>query len=242
MPSPAESSSFRRHSYEYFRDVPLRRLTLLLLAMFCLFGMVGFLINAKDLGRKPVTEVLVWTVFTGGMAVFYLLTLIRSPRWLPWPIAVHVLGSRLIRMLILPDAGNYLSRPADEDGIRMAAMASLALSMLAGILFLQFIRSEGRRAVRLQTELSLAHGIQTTLVPVIETTFANCEIYGISVPSENVGGDLVDAVALPSGPIVAYVADIAGHGLPAGILMAMLRPRPAPSSWTRRCYPNFSTA
>ena len=78
--------------------------------------------------------------------------------------------------------------------------------------------------------------------PVIETTFANCEIYGISVPSENVGGDLVDAVALPSGPIVAYVADIAGHGLPAGILMAMLRPRPAPSSWTRRCYPNFSTA
>jgi sigma-B regulation protein RsbU (phosphoserine phosphatase) len=49
------------------------------------------------------------------------------------------------------------------------------------------------------------------------------EIYGISCPSEKVGGDLVDAIHLPCGDAIAYVADIAGHGLSAGILMGMLK-------------------
>ncbi len=223
MTSTAWRSSLRRNSYEYFRDVPLRRLTFLLLAIFCLFGMVGFLIDVSELGRKSLVEVLVWTLFSGGMAVFYLLTLIRSPRWFLLPASVHILGSWLIRSLLLPQGRDYVATPVDENGVKMAAMASLTLSTLAGVFFLQFIRSEGIRSVRLQTELSLAHGIQKTLVPVIEKKLADCEIYGVSVPSENVGGDLVDAVELQNGQIIAYVADIAGHGLPAGILMAMLK-------------------
>lgn len=212
-----------RISYEYFRDVPLRRLTFLLLAIFCLFGMLGFLIDLIELGRKSLPEVLVWTIFTGGMAVFYLLTIIRALRWILFPLAVHVTGSLLIQMLIVPSVGGFASEPIDEAGIRMAAIASLVLSVLAGGFFLQFIRSEGRRAVRLQTELSLAQGIQKTLVPVIEKTGIGCEIYGVSIPSDKVGGDLVDVVELREGQTFAYVADIAGHGLPAGILMAMFK-------------------
>ncbi|HXP81952.1 MAG TPA: PP2C family protein-serine/threonine phosphatase [Verrucomicrobiae bacterium] len=219
----ARRSSTPRTSYEYFRDVPLRRLTFLLLAIFCLFGMLGFLIDLIELRQKSLAEVLVWTIFTGGMAVFYLLTIIRSPRWLLFPIAIHVAGSLLIRVLIVPSVADSAGKPIDVIGIRMAAVASLALSVLAGGLFLQFIRSEGRRAVRLQTELSVAHGIQKTLVPVIEKTAIGCEFYGVSVPSDKVGGDLVDVVELKEGQIFAYVADIAGHGLPAGILMAMFK-------------------
>jgi len=219
----ARRFSTHRSSYEYFRDVPLRRLTFLLLAIFCLFGMLGFLIDLIELGRKSLSEVLVWTIFTGGMAVFYLLTTIRAPRWLLFPLAMHVAGSLLIRALIVPSVGNFASKPIDETGIRMAAVASLALSLLAGGLFLQFIRSEGRRAVRLQTELSVAHGIQKTLVPVIEKIAMGSEFYGVSIPSDKVGGDLVDVVELKEGQTFAYVADIAGHGLPAGILMAMFK-------------------
>jgi serine phosphatase RsbU (regulator of sigma subunit) len=217
----AQRSSTHRASYEYFRDVPLRRLTFLLLAFFCLFGMLGFLIDLIELRRKSLSEVLVWTIFTGGMAVFYLLTIIRAPRWLLFPLAIHVAGSLLVRTLIVPSM--EVSKPIDEIGIRMAAVGSLALSLLAGVLFLQFIRSEGRRAVRLQTELSVAHGIQKTLVPVIERIAIDCEFYGVSVPSDKVGGDLVDVVEMKEGQTFAYVADIAGHGLPAGILMAMFK-------------------
>jgi serine phosphatase RsbU (regulator of sigma subunit) len=220
--APAPSAISRR-SYEYFRDVPLARLTFLLLAIFCLFGMVGFLIDIRDLGRKPLAEALIWTLFTGGMAVFYLLTLIRSARWLPLPFVVHILGSGLIRSVLLSRIHTYSNATVDENGVRTAAMASLLLSGLAAVFFLQFIRSEGLRSVRLQTELSLAHGIQETLVPRIEKALPACEIYGVTIPSENVGGDLVDVVELKNGQVIAYVADIAGHGLPAGILMAMLK-------------------
>ena len=88
---------------------------------------------------------------------------------------------------------------------------------------MHFIQNEGCRAVRIQTELSLAQGIQQTLVPVIDWQSSNLEIYGISLPSAEVGGDLVDVVPLPDGSVFAYVADVSGHGLPAGILMGMIK-------------------
>jgi hypothetical protein len=152
--------------------------------------MLGFLIDLIELRRKSLSEVLVWTIFTGGMAVFYLLTIIRAPRWLLFPLAIHVSSSLLIRALIVPSVGDSASKPIDEIGIRMAALASLALSLLAGGLFLQFIRREGRRAVRLQTELSVAHGIQKTLVPVIEKTASGCEFMAYRFPATKLAATL----------------------------------------------------
>jgi serine phosphatase RsbU (regulator of sigma subunit) len=75
----------------------------------------------------------------------------------------------------------------------------------------------------LQNQLELAHSIQRTLVPTLEIRTARFELYGISQPSEKVGGDLVDAVSLPNGDIVAFLADITGHGLAASILMGRLK-------------------
>ena len=63
----------------YFRQLPLRRLVSLLLAIFCLFGMYGFLIDLFGTAQKPTPVVLAWTLFTGAMAVFYLIALTRAP-------------------------------------------------------------------------------------------------------------------------------------------------------------------
>jgi serine phosphatase RsbU (regulator of sigma subunit) len=95
--------------------------------------------------------------------------------------------------------------------------------MASCLFFLLFIQHEGKHSVRIQTELSLAHSIQQTLVPKIAIENPHYEIYGVSVPSDNVGGDIVDAVELPDGGPFADVVDIAGHGLSAGILMGMLK-------------------
>src|ERR1700719_5207108 len=48
------------------------------------------------------------------------------------------------------------------------------------------------------------------------------EVYGQSIPSTEMGGDLIDAVE-SDGTLVGYVADISGHGLAAGQLMGMLK-------------------
>jgi len=76
---------------------------------------------------------------------------------------------------------------------------------------------------RLATELESAHSIQRTLVPPISASCSGYELNGLSLPSEEVGGDLVDVVLLPNGSILAYVADVSGHGLQASILMGMIK-------------------
>jgi len=102
-----------------------------------------------------------------------------------------------------------------------------AIGILVGIGFgvrflLFFTGTEGLASVRMQTELSLAHGIQATLVPTISFQNASFELYGKSIPSTEMGGDLIDVIESDGG-LVAYVADISGHGLPAGQLMGMLK-------------------
>ncbi|MGO4210059.1 SpoIIE family protein phosphatase [Terriglobus sp. 2YAB30_2] len=80
-----------------------------------------------------------------------------------------------------------------------------------------------REEMRLASELESAHSIQRTLVPPISTSFGGYDLNGLSLPSEEVGGDLVDFVLLPNRSILAYVADVSGHGLPASILMGMIK-------------------
>jgi phosphoserine phosphatase RsbU/P len=214
------AAGVRRHSY--WRDVPLKRLKFLFLAVFCLVGMVACLLDIMVLGRKPFAEVLGWTVFTGVMAVVYLVFALRAPRLLLLAPALHLLLSRAVRLLIRHlTAGS--AGPQVEFGVRFAAVACLLLSMFACLFFLFFIYREGRHSIRLQTELALAHGIQKTLVPPLQVKSPSWEVYGVSLPSEKVGGDLVDVVPDGEWSAVAYVADISGHGLPAGILMGMFK-------------------
>jgi hypothetical protein len=206
----------------YWRTVPLRRLTSLLLAIFCLFGMLGCFVDLLDQGQKPLVTVLVWSIFSGFVAVAWILAFFRDRRWLVAVIAGWLLGSRLLAGLIYRYGQNF-TRPTPEDGTRIATIACMVLSFAAYLFFMNFIQREGSRAVRMQTELSLAQGIQQTLVPIIDLRSARTEIYGVSLPSTEVGGDLVDVVVLPDGSVFAYVADVSGHGLPAGILMGMIK-------------------
>jgi sigma-B regulation protein RsbU (phosphoserine phosphatase) len=68
----------------------------------------------------------------------------------------------------------------------------------------------------------LAAAMQNTLVPLITYDGARLEAHGQSVPKDHVGGDLVDFVA-DGRDVIAYVADVSGHGLHAGVLMGMIK-------------------
>ena len=202
--------------------MPLRRLTSLLLAIFCLFGMLGCFVDLLDQGQKPLITVIVWSLYSGFIAVVWILAFFRDRRWLLAVIAFWFLGSRLISGL-MHQYGKNLTHLSPEHGTRVATIACMILSFAAYLFFMHFIQNEGSRAVRMQTELSLAHSIQQTLVPLVDWQSTGIEIYGVSLPSTEVGGDLVDVVPLADGSVFAYVADVAGHGLPAGILMGMIK-------------------
>lgn len=68
----------------------------------------------------------------------------------------------------------------------------------------------------------MAAEIHKALVPPIHKTIGSFEIFGTSFPSGEVGGDLVD-VAGDGTTWTGYVADVSGHGVSAGLLMAMFK-------------------
>ena len=205
----------------YWRDVPLRRLSSLLIAIFCLFGMLGCFTDLLDQGQKPFLTVAVWSLWSGLIAVLWILAYFRDRRWLVAVLLFWAVGSRLLAAAM--HQIGPLARPSPEHGTHVATIACMVLSFSAYLFFMGFMQGEGSRALRIQTELALAQRIQQTLVPIVDWHSAGLEIYGISLPSTDVGGDLVDVVSLSDGSVFTYVADVSGHGLPAGILMGMIK-------------------
>ncbi len=208
-----------------FRAIPFSRLWLLLLAVFFLFAVPGFYSDISHHGNSPYAVAFVVAAIIGLNGVIWIIVVHRLPAIF---IAVMLVLQSLYGSIIVGVANGIthtfnLQAVPSEQGIHFAAAWMLRASIASYIAFIAFIRIEGRRSLRIQNELELAHSIQRTLVPTIQIRTPRFELYGISQPSEKVGGDLVDAVTLPSGDLVAYLADVTGHGLPASILMGRLK-------------------
>jgi sigma-B regulation protein RsbU (phosphoserine phosphatase) len=88
--------------------------------------------------------------------------------------------------------------------------------------FIHFSVTEGRRYFQMHTEMALATEIHQVLVPAINSTLGNFEFYGRSLPSGEVGGDLIDVFHNERGWI-AYIADVSGHGVAPGVVMGMVK-------------------
>ena len=88
-------------------------------------------------------------------------------------------------------------RPAslidDKTGLQkqLGILGALAIltTCLGYVLFIVFIRREGNRYFRIQTEMELARDIHRSLVPRFERTTGAFEVFGASIASGAVGGD-----------------------------------------------------
>ncbi len=200
-------------------------MTMLFVAVFCLFSIMGLFNDLMNLGKAPYIIVAINAVASGCVALIYVLiatryryywfivvSVLQIPFWIAFGLLVNFLMTRF-----------HLEEVPSSQGIRVMGVAILVLVIMSYSLFIGFISRQGADAYRVRNELELAHGIQKTLVPPVTLGTARFEIYGISKPSDKVGGDLVDALELTNGDAIAYLADIAGHGLQAGILMGMLK-------------------
>jgi serine phosphatase RsbU (regulator of sigma subunit) len=88
------------------------------------------------------------------------------------------------------------------------------------------MRIEGTRYGRVHAEITLARDIHRRLVPRIATGRSGFEFHGVSVPSGEVGGDLIDLVDSGTGTgrgWTSLLADVSGHGVAAGLLMGMVK-------------------
>jgi serine phosphatase RsbU (regulator of sigma subunit) len=86
---------------------------------------------------------------------------------------------------------------------------------------LKKVTSEKERIV---TELSIASKIQKDILPNVFPPFPDklneFDIYAISEPAKNVGGDFYDYFLIDDDHLAIVIADVSGKGMPAALLMA----------------------
>ncbi|MGC2636356.1 MAG: PP2C family protein-serine/threonine phosphatase [Acidobacteriaceae bacterium] len=216
---------YRSKKWQPFWDTPWSRLWLFCAAVLFIFSVIGFFDDLMNQGTHPYGVVVIVAAMCGLNAVLWIVAMARLPLiTVGLLVAFEFFLGSLITDVATWAAYRFKMQPVlPEQGIHFAAWSVLIITITAYAFFVSYFRAEGIATGKIRAELDMAHGIQKTLVPPLAIRTASFELFGISQPSEKVGGDLVDAVVLPNGDMIAYLADIAGHGLPAGILMGMLK-------------------
>lgn len=191
--------------------------------VFSLFTCVGVLLLLMRTTYLSPLEIFWNIMIMGGFAIAY------AAVWLwqrYWVVAVLIISEGVLFSVI---ATHYQRGPQLIVGnsplhrqLQVLGIIGIVSVLLGYFLFTTFLGSQGARYFRARNEIAMAGEIHRALVPPIHKTIRSFEIYGISVPSGEVGGDLVD-VAGDGESWTGYVADISGHGVSAGLLMAMFK-------------------
>src|SRR6266568_2140730 len=191
-------------SATFWKTLPNSSLLIFLAGVFCLFGSLGFIFDSLNFQKTTVSELTINVVVRSCFGVLQVPAL-----WL----LVRVYSN-------MPTLA--MDAAAFKDKLRVDA-AGVLISFICGyVLFLLFFQREGKRFFAAHTEIRLAAEIHRSLVPELSFRTSKFEFFGASFPSGTVGGDLVDVIAA-NGRWFAYVADVSGHGVPAGVLMSMTK-------------------
>jgi hypothetical protein len=208
---------------ELVRSLPFRSLLPLALAIATLFAVLGPVTDLFDGGTLPAQIVVRNTLFSSMVAVGYALGWMRRNVWLfvltaAANVTWAVMGSQgLLR------GGTQLAAADVPLRLEHDGLAIILLTMSSYSCFLRFINGTASHYLRVRAEMELAHGIHQVLVPAIETRQGDFEFFGVSAPSGEVGGDLVDVTAAERDGWFGYVADVSGHGVSSGVVMGMFK-------------------
>jgi len=93
-----------------------------------------------------------------------------------------------------------------------------ALSIEKTLLHRQVLEKE-----RIEHQLQLAQHVQASLLPARSPVVAGYDIAGVNLPTWAIGGDYFDYIPLGDGRLGLVIADVAGKGMPAGLIMATFR-------------------
>jgi PAS domain S-box-containing protein len=98
----------------------------------------------------------------------------------------------------------------------LAAQAAVSLSNANNF-------QEVEKKARLQGELEVAQDIQRRFTPQQKPSIPRVNLKGVYYPAYEVGGDYLDYFPTDNGNWVVVIADVSGKGIPAALVMTMLR-------------------
>ncbi len=209
-----------------------------LVGVFFTFTLVGTVSSMTWIRAMPDAPWLVLSAIVGGLyAVGYAAAL--TYRWW-WLLVVTIaLQAFVVPRLVWPwlasegivqifgviGEDNRATNAAIEKAasVRQLGFALAVIGLALGQIFITiFVRRLADRTARDRAELAVAKRLHATLVPDIDVQSPMARIVGRSSASSELGGDLLDAVK--SGECFdIVVADVSGHGVKAGVGMALVK-------------------
>ncbi|MCZ7601394.1 MAG: PP2C family protein-serine/threonine phosphatase [Melioribacteraceae bacterium] len=106
----------------------------------------------------------------------------------------------------------------DTDEILLTAFARQVHSAVEN----KELHKEALENETIKKELSVASTIQKKIIPETLPVIDDYEIAGVNISSKEVGGDYYDCRVLPNGNVAMVMADVAGKGVPASLLVSSL--------------------
>ena len=132
---------------------------------------------------------------------------------IPFIVLKRVFG---VLGLIKRDKGDFFSQN-DYDRARLFAdYVSLILENL--FTYIELLEKQ-----EIEREVGIAADIQTKLLPKKLPRIENAGVSAYSVPARGVSGDYYDIIPLREGKIAMVICDVAGKGVPASLVMVMIR-------------------
>ncbi len=200
---------------DFYQILTPRTRFFLLSAIFFIFAPIA-LLTISNIGQGwSWIDIAGWMIGSAIIATTWAYTALKRKRlWIPIVVTLLVPTAQATLFSDSLFTGNF--------GVTVVGILSVFSIVFGYVMFVIFISGEGARTVHLFTEMGLAKEIHDHLVPEIHFRDERYEILGSSAASTEVGGDLLD-FSQRSGVSLVTVADVSGHGVRAGVLMAMIK-------------------
>jgi sigma-B regulation protein RsbU (phosphoserine phosphatase) len=116
------------------------------------------------------------------------------------------------------ESDNLNAYSDDDQEVLMLLASQVAIIIEKVMLHEQLVEKK-----RLEAQLEVARQVQLELLPPADPTLQGFDISAYNFPTEEVSGDYYDWVRVFDDQIGIVIADVAGKGVPAALLMAFLR-------------------
>ncbi len=175
---------------------------------------VGVDISAKEVLAKEAAMLRISLgVFGLGLIVSFAAS-VWLARFLNEPIGQLVRGTRLAAV------GDLNARVPEDRKDELGELAH-AFNLMLGELNRQ--RDELREQERMRGELATARRIQQAMLPASAPESGSLNIDFFAESASEVGGDYFDFLPVGEHQMAIAIGDVTGHGVPAALLMAVVR-------------------
>jgi sigma-B regulation protein RsbU (phosphoserine phosphatase) len=142
----------------------------------------------------------------------------EDPRFADLPVIVMAAQSdgRVMHAAFAAGAADYLPKPIDSMEFSVRVSAAVRLKVEIGARKTREQELAAAMAV-LRADLDAAAALERSLLPVTGEVAPGVRIAYCFQPSLELGGDIFNVVALPDGRVMAYLLDVAGHGVAAAL-------------------------